>query len=274
MKRKTAQRSAAALLSVLAAAAAVAVASGPARAQMSGVDAKARLVDAIDNPELNFEAIAQTARSNRARAAVETCRKGSAKACYELGDMIHGGDGITRDNELAVALIDRGCQEGYERACYDMGVRFHLGVVVDQDLHTARAYFQHACSAGMAVGCHMLGVAARDGVGVDVDTDLAERYFERSCTLGYQPDCALASWPVDHDAGRWESGLPADASADVVDQARICDGGLMSGCVALAEAYTDGQGVSQDMQQAYELYEWACDWGALDACAVYRAWDE
>ncbi len=253
---------------LLAGVVALSAAAAPRVQAQSAPQIKGWLHDALRQTRFDFDAIAQTARTDKARAALRGCRKGSAKACYELGDKVHGGDGIKRDNHLAVALIAYACHGDYQRACYDIGVRFHLGVVVPQNFRTSRVYFQKACTAGLAVACHMLAVDARDGLGVDVDTQYADSYFERACTLGYQPDCARA--PAQHRVGRNERQLPADAPRDLVTHARACDAGLMSGCVALARAYQQGDGVAQNPQRAYDLYETACDWGNLDACAQYR----
>lgn len=231
---------------------------------------QAELEETEDESAFDFAALREAAESERSRKAIDGCAEGSAKACYELGDMLHGGDDIVRDNELSVAIIDHACQQGYMRACYDMGVRYHLGVEVDQNLHAGRAYFQHACQQGVAESCHMLARIARDGTGVPVDPALAERYAQRSCSLGFVPDCE-ATWPTTLVAGEQESALPADASDEVAEMARICDSGLMSGCVDLARAYQSGEGVSPDWERAYALYGSACDWGHLGACEVWRA---
>ena len=222
-----------------------------------------------DSP-FDFAAIRETADSDRARKAVDGCKGGSAESCYELGDMLHGGDDIVRDNDLSVAVIGYACEQGHMRACYDMGVRYHLGVEVEQDLHAGRAYFQHACQHGVAESCHMLARIARDGLGIAVDPNLAERYAQRSCSLGFLPDCE-AAWPSKLTAGEHESALPADASDEVAELARVCDSGLMSGCVELARAYESGEGVSPNWERAYALYGSACDWGHFGACEVWRS---
>jgi TPR repeat protein len=222
-----------------------------------------------DEPGFDFEWLRQKSESERPLEHIDGCEKGSARACYELGDMLHGGDDIVRDNDLSVALIDHACQDGYMRACYDMGVRFYLGAEVDQDLHASRAYFQHGCEQGTATACHMLGRIAREGVGVEVDLELAQRYAKRACELGYRPDCH-ATWPTQAQVGEHEATLPADATDEVAGHARVCDSGLMSGCVALARAYEFGVGVSPNWNRAFALYESACDWGRLDACEVFR----
>jgi TPR repeat protein len=223
-----------------------------------------------NNSGFDFVRLEKQPESDRARGVVDGCQEGSAEACYELGDMLHGGDDIVRDNDLSVAIIDHACREGFIRACYDMGVRFHLGVELEQDLHASRAYFQHGCAQANATSCHMLARIARDGLGVPVDLELADRYADRSCALGYAPDCET-SWPTRHNVGDHEAALSAAASDEVVDYARACDSGLMNACAQLAGAYEHGKGIAQDTEQAYVLYESACDWGQLDACEVYRA---
>jgi TPR repeat protein len=228
--------------------------------------------DSVNDRGFDFVALRGQAESDRARRVVDGCQERSAEACYELGDMLHGGDDIVRDNDLSVALIDHACQQGFVRACYDMGVRFHLGVELDQDLHASRAYFQHGCAQQNATSCHMLARIARDGVGVPIDLALAERFAERSCTLGYAPDCE-ATWPTRQTVGDHESALTAEASDEAARQARICDSGLMGGCFELAGLYERGEGVPPDMERAYTLYESACDWGQLEACERYRHMD-
>ena len=229
-----------------------------------------RALESAPEAPFDFESMTRDARKDKAHRAVDDCRAGELEACYELGDMYHGGDGIRRDNALSVRLIDHACQHGFEWACYDMGVRYHLGVEVDQDFRTARVYFQHACEQRVALACHMLGEIARGGIGLSVDTDLAATFYERACSLGYEADCDRLGWPIEHDLERHEWLIPADAPQPIVEAARVCDRGLMSGCVQLAQAYEDGTVIPRDIERAYELYESACDWGALEACQVYR----
>ncbi len=218
-----------------------------------------------------FERMLGNAREAEAERAIRECAGGSSEACYEVGDRYHGGDGVPRDNDLSVRIIEHACQSGYRRACYDLGARYYQGVEVEQDLPRARRYFQSTCEDGYPEACHMLARMTRDGLGGARDLGRARRLFERSCELGFDRDCDHGSAPIREAAvGEYEGRLPDDAPESVVASARECDSGLMSGCTRLGRAYESGSGVARDFERARRLYELACDWGQLEACRSFR----
>lgn len=217
-----------------------------------------------------FEKMREAADEDAAVEAIEQCADGSAKACYRVGDRYHGGDGVPRDNDLSNELIRHACAEGYIRACYDMGARYFQGVEVEQNLGKARTYFESACHDGYPEACHMLARTVRDGLGGPRNLDRARRLFGRSCELGFTRDCDRELAPVRAAVGPHEARLPEKAPEAVVDAARRCDSGLMSGCTDLADAYETGRGVARNFDRAEHLYELACDWGTLEACTSFR----
>jgi TPR repeat protein len=112
---------------------------------------------------------------------------------------------------------------------------------------------------------------ARDGLGGARDLGRARRLFERSCDLGFDRDCDRGMAPVRETAvGEHEGRLPDGAPGALVEAARKCDSGLMSGCTRLGRAYESGNGVTRDFERAERLYELACDWGQLEACRSFR----
>ena len=217
-----------------------------------------------------FDEMLAAATEPGAERVIGECAEGSAKACYRVGDRYHGGDGVPRDNDLSVELIDHACTEGYQRACYDMGVRYFQGIEVEQDLGRARVYFESTCRNDYAFACHMLARVVRDGLGGPRNVERAKRLFGRSCDLGFAKDCDREMTPARAAVGPNEARLSDDAPQSVVRAARRCDSGLMSGCTDLADAYEVGRGVEQNFDRAEHLFELACDWGKLDACESFR----
>jgi hypothetical protein len=59
-------------------------------------------------------------------------------------------------------------------------------------------------------------------------------------------------------AGAHTGALPAGAAADVVGQARRCDGGIAAGCTTLALRYQEGDGLPRDRAKANMLFAQAC----------------
>lgn len=243
---------------------------GSAEAPESAESAQQAL-EAVPEGPFDFGAMLQDAERKTAKAEIRRCARGSAEACYKVGLRYHGGrGGITRDNPLSVRLIDHACSNGFTRACYEMGARYFQGAEVEQNLHKARPYFEGACDEGYPEACHMLGRMAKKGLGGPRNIERARRLFQHSCKLGFERDCERDLTILRQASGEYESRLSAGASDKLVEAARKCDAGLMSGCTNLARAYEVGEGVEQSFERAEELYRVACDWGKLDACSVYR----
>ncbi|MFB6375311.1 MAG: tetratricopeptide repeat protein, partial [Bradymonadaceae bacterium] len=217
-----------------------------------------------------FDRMLEDATDEEAKRAIRGCADGFAKACYRVGDRYHGGDGVPRDTDLSVELIDHACSKGYRRACYDMGTRYFQGVEVDQSMGKARMYFEQTCRNGYPEACHMLARTVRDGLGGPRNLDRARRLFGRACQLGFAKDCEREPAKIRAALGPHELQLPDDAPEPIVAAARRCDSGLMSGCTDLAAAYETGRGVAENFDRAEKLYELAWDWGKLEACTSFR----
>ena len=229
-----------------------------------------RALEGTKGGAFDFDAMLEEATTAAARSDISDCAGGSMEACYAAGNHYHGGDGVPRNNDLSVELIEYACEGGFIRACYDLGARYYLGIEVEQNLAKARSQFEHGCEASYPEACHMLGRMAKEGLGGPSDLGRARRLFQRSCSLGFERDCRRELTMLRRDGGVWESELPADAPKELVEAARRCDAGLMSGCTQLARAYERGRDLPEEFETAEELYRLACDWGKLEACSVYR----
>ena len=206
---------------------------------------------------VEFAPTVATPEATRLRLA---CDSGVASACYDLSIRFHGGDGVSRDNPFSVVLVAQACELGHAPACYDLGVRHLLGEYVPHDASLAIGHIRQACDGDYAVACYFAGVLLRDGVGIARARDAAHALMTRGCALGYWDACEEIEAGLVARQGGEESRVGAEAPSAVRRAARLCDAGLMVGCVGLADMETSAT-------EARRLRSMACEWGMIDACA-------
>lgn len=174
------------------------------------------------------EHTASSAERNRliAAAALDGCGRGDASSCRVSAAMYARGDGVARDDVIAL--------EFYVKACHGNDISSCLLLAMDYD------------TPG--------GLAAQDD-------EKAAEYFGRACRLGRADACVAAG--VKHEEGRWP-GRGSEQAAGWYQ--RGCDAGAPTGCYRLARLLESGEGVPTDTARAKELFQVACAHNLADAC--------
>lgn len=96
--------------------------------------------------------------------------QGNPKAETQLGELLLRGDGITRDDARAVALLEKAARAGHSGAAFRLGMLLtsgENGVAVDPA--RALAYFRAAAAGGAVEAFFNIGAAFASGRGVKRD---------------------------------------------------------------------------------------------------------
>jgi TPR repeat protein len=116
----------------------------------------------------------------------DTCGRGDAVACNDLGIALLNGSGVPAD---AARAFERSCMDGSADACSNLGAMYERGVSVERDLDHAARLYEQSCNAGGALGCSNLGALRARGIGIAQDRDEAQRLFQLACKGGSAVGC-------------------------------------------------------------------------------------
>ena len=123
---------------------------------------------------------AQTERVECYQAAAE---QGNARAQYELAQLYSNGEGVPKDNAMALRWVRAAAERGYPRAQYELGRMYSSGDGVSKDDAKAEEWL-HA--AGVEAQ-FLLGVDYAVGSGVPEDDEEAVRWYRVAAEGDYAP---------------------------------------------------------------------------------------
>jgi TPR repeat protein len=221
------------------------------------------------------------------------CDLGSAGSCALLGRMYEVGNGVPRDLERAVRLLDKGCKGGATPACGRIG-ELLLGTPREEDgkkllqrscsggwvnactilgTHIVKTksaakvdlvdIFRRGCSGGDPEGCWTIGTLFQEGLGVRQNDAEAARYFETACSGGAKLGCSSFAKLLDEG-----KGLAPDPARAVSLLKSSCDRGYPDSCASLSTFYFRGRTVAQDPREGIALLTRACESAERTSCLV------
>ncbi|HIG53612.1 MAG TPA: sel1 repeat family protein [Candidatus Handelsmanbacteria bacterium] len=188
---------------------------------------------------------------------------GFAAAQRAQASLLERGQGVVRDQSMALELYDRAARAGSRDAMVDLA-RVHLESEPARDYALARQWALAAANMGSAEGAALLGRISRDGLGVPADADEAMRWWLRAAEGG----SAEAQYALAVTLGAVE-GEAADPVAAAMWLRRAAVAGQVDAQFELARAYDRGDGVEEDPAEATRWYGLAAEQGHLEAKALY-----
>ncbi|WNG45916.1 sel1 repeat family protein [Archangium minus] len=156
---------------------------------------------------------------------------------------------------MRAEVARKACSLGVAEGCTALG-RMEPGL--------ARSLFQRACELGDGEGCARQGLLTLLGEGVLQDESAGLAELQAACDTYPRAACGIAALGLD-EAARRREGTPEWEWIALFAQ-RGCDAGDGLACQLLGDAFLAGQGVSQDMDKAFDLYARACEAGNGTAC--------
>jgi TPR repeat protein len=103
---------------------------------------------------------------------------GNANAMFELYVLYSTGDGVKKDNMVAVEWCKKAADLGQNRACYNMGGFYAVGNGIPKDLDLSVKWYDKASKAGNGKASATLGVMYKMGEEIPKDDAKAEEYFK------------------------------------------------------------------------------------------------
>lgn len=222
--------------------------------------------------------------------------KGNGEAMNRLGAAYLRGEGVPKDDKLALHWFEKGADEGNADALFNLGLAYNGNGFAETDYEKALKYFSQAYKAGSPDAALQLGFMYQDGRGVKEDPAKAFEFIQYAADhgdawgmyflgkfyfngYGTQKDIdqALTCYEKAENMGFEEAGeilIGKYASRDEpgIDLRRAFEyffkkaqEGNAEAQFWLGEAYKSGRGVEQDNSLAKEWFRRAADNGHMTA---------
>ncbi len=210
------------------------------------------------------------------------CKQGQWRACTSLGVRYSLGEGLTRDDDRALALMDQACTQKDTLACvnsiklhqtgsYDRWVKLCAAGIGEGCLEAGNdirfgaaaatrtpadgaAFYKKACDMGIGNACARYAFHAATGLAMPRDDDKMYAFFDKACRCEDDTGCSGVAYAL-----REGRGVKKDftRAADIFGQ--LCNRRIEASCVHLARMYELGEGVALNLQLALSMYEAACN---------------
>ena len=185
-------------------------------------------------------------------------------AQFCLGFMYNNGKGVAKDKEKAKEWYQRAISQNYAPALNNRGimyVRVYESIVREQpefgegQITKAVKFIQEAAAQGNPTAQYNLGILMNQGYGEDSGTKTASEWIELAATQGYVPAQNKLAQLYQH--GLW--GVEKDIGKAVEWYTKAASSNWRGNSYPLAQynlatMYYYGQGVTQDLKAAAELF--------------------
>ncbi|HEX8814407.1 MAG TPA: SEL1-like repeat protein [Terriglobales bacterium] len=189
---------------------------------------------------------------------------GDADAQVKLGRAYQDGNGVPRNDDLAVKWYRASADQGNAIAQNDLGVMYRLGDGVDKDKEQAVSWYRKAARQKYAPAMFNLGAAYYNGDGVPINDGVASMWFllAQECGSSAANDAVArmtqTSTPSELAEAYFSVGdmykngleIPQDYSRAADWYRKAADAGSAYANMQLAQQLVAGQGVAQDYGEA------------------------
>ena len=186
--------------------------------------------------------------------------RGHAGAQTNIGFMYAEGQGVPKDEKLAVLWYRKAAEQGDAIGQYNLGVRYALGKGVPKDDQMAVFWYRKAAELGYVFAQASLGDRYAVGRGIPKDDQMAVFWYLKAAEQGN----ANAQINLGHSYSKGE-GVAKDARQAVLWYRRAAAQGDPIAQYNLGVMYSTGQGVPKDDQQSIVWYHKAAAQGDASA---------
>ena len=106
---------------------------------------------------------------------------------FERGLCYLRGDGVDKDLEKAVSLIEKSAQQGHAHAQFYLGLFYAQGEIKSKNINKAVDFFKKSAQKDDTDAQFYLGLLYKNGNGVPQDFSKANLYFEKAARKGFYP---------------------------------------------------------------------------------------
>ncbi len=225
---------------------------------------------------------------DQARAMGAQCRRGNAKSCNDMADLLMKHKDIANRKRNAAKAYARACDLKYAESCPKAAEMIRTGQGVIPNAYRADAMLKKGCELGDEDACAAVPeptpferfvqlsarCKARDATGcVDAARLLedkkvnAERpgeiagFYNTACNLHNRKACLRLAEIHQQGLGVRRSVFAATSAFE-----RACKLGSAISCAKAGEAYLSGKGLKRNEVKAVEFLEKACNSNVQQAC--------
>ncbi len=155
-------------------------------------------------------------------------------------------------------LLEATCRAGSNEACNALGLFYLEGKSERQDATLSADLFGVACAREHGISCLNLGFQIRDS-----EPSRSHELYRKACELGSMNGCA---W---YGITLAASSAPEDQKHAVLELRKACEAELGYACLHLGNAYSQGQGVVEDVGLAADHYEHSCRLDVGVGCVAF-----
>ncbi len=187
------------------------------------------------------------------KEVIAKCRKkadlGDAKSQYELAKYYYEGQGMQRDDGVAVKWLRGAAEQGYADAECALGAFYLYGRGVPQDYAEALKWLRKAAAQNNAEAQYGVGQCYFEGNGVKRDDSEAAKWFLKSANQG----CALAQLNL---AQCYNSalGVPRDNTEALKWFRKAAEQNNANAQYSLGQFYLFGIGIANDFTEAMKWF--------------------
>jgi len=116
---------------------------------------------------------------------LELAEKGSADAQNNAAVSYRNGEGVEKNDELAVFWYGKAAEQGHVKAMTNLGICYKKGAGVERDADKAVALFRRAAEMNHPAAANSLAIAYEEGLSVEKDAAQALKWFRRAAELGH-----------------------------------------------------------------------------------------
>jgi|GEM_PF-3665971 len=153
--------------------------------QFVGLSAlRAEEIDYTATSSENLSQMVKQGDNEALKELIFRCDHHDPKSQYLLGIMYKDGEGVAKDMDEAVILLNKSASREFSKAQYLLGVMYKNGQGVEQDLEQAFQWFRRAAQNQNAQGQYSLAVMYAKGDGVVQDPVYSAKWFHKAAEQG------------------------------------------------------------------------------------------
>ncbi len=153
------------------------------------------------------------------------CDHKHANSCVDLGFNYERGQGVLKDDKLAIKYYKKACKLEAGLGCNNLAIAHRNGLGTKASDKKAVEFFKRSCKLNYMGGCNNLGFMYEKGRGVTADIEKAVKLYRQACDGGDMLGCSNLG--VMYELG---TGVPKDTNQAARLYRKACDGGNSNGC--------------------------------------------
>jgi TPR repeat protein/transglutaminase-like putative cysteine protease len=194
------------------------------------------------------------------RILMPLAKEGNIEAQLSLGVMLEYGQGIEKNQTLALEWFQKAARQGSPVGKMRVARFYIYGDGVEKDFKKAAGLLREAVDGGVPYASYLLAGLYRRGQGLDADKKQAMMYYERAAAGGISDaEVAIADMFYFGKEGREQA---------VQWYRKAAQNGSSVAMNNLGDMYENGVGVPQDFAEAMNLYRQAA---ALSEGVAFRS---